>query len=164
MLTCRSWPVERAFAFAPVEVCQMPTGKHCPHNAIAIDVEPARRESVNRGIWIVPWQFIYFCKSSCRRIRSWVQPDNGARKTQHSSPDRSIRWADGHAVESSIDPLVFGRINGLIWLHILIPLSVPVGIEDERRPTLRLLFIVGFVKHLRVQPADRSSATTAARP
>src|SRR5437773_12150004 len=122
MLPCRSWPVERALALAPVEACQMPTGNHRPHNAISIDVKPARRESVNRRIWIVPWQFVYFCKSSCRRIRSWVQSDNGAWKTQHGSPDRSIRWADGHTVESGIDPLVFGRINGLIRLHILIAL------------------------------------------
>src|SRR5258705_3155192 len=136
MLPCRSWSVERSFASAPVEARQVPAGNHRPNNSVTIDVEPARREPVTRRVWIVPRQFVYFCKGSCRRIRSWVQPDNGSRETQRGSPNRSICWAEGHAIESSVDSLIFGRINGLIRFHILISLSVAVGVEDECRPPL----------------------------
>src|SRR5215470_17423394 len=142
----------------------MAAGNHRPNNSVAINIEPARREPVNRSFWIVPWQFVDFRKSCCRGIGSRVQPDYGTRKTQYRSPDRSIRRADGDTVESSIDSLVFSSINGLVRLHIFVALSVAVGIEDERRPALRLLFIVGFVEHLGVEPADCSSATTAAGP
>src|SRR5205807_6728569 len=44
------------------------------------------------------------------------------------------------------------------------PLAVAVGVEDERGPTLRLLFIVGLIEQFCVQPPYGSSASTAARP
>src|SRR5438552_12169429 len=160
---CR-WPVERPFALPPVEARQMPAGNHRPHNAIAIDVQPARREPMNWRVWIVPWQFVDFCKRSRRGIWSGVQSNDCTRESQHRSPDRPVHWTHGDAVESGVDPLVFGGIDGLIGLYILVPLPVAVGVEDERRPSLGFHFIVGLVEHLRVQPSYRSTAATAARP
>src|SRR5438876_1023701 len=118
---CR-WPVERPFALPPVEARQMPAGNHRPHNAIAIDVQPARREPMNWRVWIVPWQFVDFCKRSRRGIWSGVQSNDCTRESQHRSPDRPVHWTHGDAVESGVDPLVFGGIDGLIGLYILVPL------------------------------------------
>src|SRR5271156_1065806 len=142
----------------------MTAGNHRPHNTMAIDVEPAGREPVNRRIWIVPWQFVDFCKGGCRGIWPGVQPNDCARESQDRSPDRPIRWTHSDTVESGVDPLVLGGIDGLIRLDILIAFSVCIGVEDKCRPALRLLFIMGFLEHPRIQPTYRSSAATAACP
>ncbi|PYU92305.1 MAG: hypothetical protein DMG25_12300 [Acidobacteria bacterium] len=47
----------------------------------------------------------------------------------------------------------------MVGLHIGVPLSIAVGVENECGPALRLLLIVGFFEHLGVQPADHPTAT-----
>ena len=80
------------------------------------------------------------------------------RTTAPGSSAPSPRWSrppdSADAVIARHDPLVFRRIDGLIRLDIVVTFAVAVGIEDERRPTLRLLFVAGFVEHLRVEPAE----------
>src|SRR5580704_4949814 len=142
----------------------MTAGNHRPHNTIAINVKPARREPVNRRIWIVPWQFVDFCKGGYRGIWSRVQPNDCPWESQDRSPDRPILWTHSDAVESGVDPLVLSGIDGLTRLHILIAFSVSIGVENKRGPALRFFFIVGFVEHLRVQPSYCSSSSSAARP
>ena len=53
----------------------------------------------------------------------------------------------------AVDPVVLRRIDRLVGLRIRVPLSVAVGVEDERRPALRLLLVVRLVPDLRVEPA-----------
>src|SRR5208283_5644221 len=47
VLPRRRRSVERAFALAPVEAGEMPARERCPDNAVAVDVHPARRVSLN---------------------------------------------------------------------------------------------------------------------
>src|SRR5437879_12368485 len=118
-------------------------------------------------IWcvcMVPLQCVDFCKRSRRGIWSGVQSNDCTRESQHRSPDRPVHWTHGDAVESGVDPLVFGGIDGLIGLYILVPLPVAVGVEDERRPSLGFHFIVDLVEPLRRKPSYRSSAATASPP
>ena len=70
VLSCRSRPVERTFTLPPVEACQVSTRNDRPHDAIAINVEPTRREPMQRRSWIVPWQFVDFGQGGNRGIRA----------------------------------------------------------------------------------------------
>src|SRR5690242_12994939 len=58
--------------------------------------------------------------------------------------------------------MVLRRIDGLIRLRVVAAFAVAIRVEDERRPSLRLLFVTRLVEALRVEPADHWSA--AARP
>ena len=53
-------------------------------------------------------------------------------------PDGPISRTIGDAVEPEPTPLVLAGIVRLVGLYIGVPLSVAVGIDDERRPALRL--------------------------
>ena len=77
------------------------------------------------------------------------------------APDRAVHRTDGDAVESRRDALVLRRIDRLIGLDPFVALAVAVGVEDERRPALRLLLVAGFFEHLAVEPADDAAGRTA---
>src|SRR5215468_6916743 len=51
------------------------------------------------------------------------------------------------------DALVLGRIGRLVRLDIVVTLAVAVGVEDERRPALRLRGIAGRIEYLGVEPS-----------
>src|SRR5438552_280459 len=55
---CRA--IERPFALATIEACEMTAGKRRPHHAIARDIESARREALYRCFRIPPGQFVDF--------------------------------------------------------------------------------------------------------
>src|SRR5438552_6074913 len=69
---CRCRPVEWPLTLASVESREVSAGDHCPHYAVAINIQSARRESVNGRAWIVPGQFVHLCQSRPRWIRSRV--------------------------------------------------------------------------------------------
>src|SRR5689334_25406702 len=56
--------------------------------------------------------------------------------------------------------MVFRRIDRLIGLRVLTALAIAVGVENERRPALGLLFVAGLVEQLCVQPPDDWPAAT----
>src|SRR5216684_824394 len=92
-------PIERSLALAPVETGEVSAGSNRPDHAVSIDVETARRESLNRRLRIVPWQFINFRQRSRRRIRARVQAHDAARKSEDRTPDGAIGRAHGNAVK-----------------------------------------------------------------
>ena len=49
-------------------------------------------------------------------------------------------------------------IERLVGLDVVVALAVAVGVEDKRRPPLRLHRIAGLVEHLGVEPADHRAA------
>ena len=70
------------------------------------------------------------------------------------SPDGTVSRTIGDGVEAEPDALVLAGIVRLVGLHIGVPLAVAVGVDDERRPALRLGRVAGFPEQLRVHPAD----------
>src|SRR5262252_565068 len=119
---------------------------------------------MNRGVWVIPRQFVDFRQGGCRGIRTGIETNHCARKAQRSSPDRPVRGTYRDAIKSGVDPFVFSWIDRLIGFDIFTSLPVPVRVEDECGPALRFLFIVSLVKHPCVQPPDHSSSATATRP
>src|SRR5258708_3321964 len=94
-------------------------------------------------------------------MRPRIKPDDRSRIAEHGSPDGPVRrWSDG--VKGGIDPLVLRGIDRVVRLDVRVALAVAIGIENERRPTLRRYFVAGLQIFFRVQPAD--DGTTAARP
>src|SRR6185295_409258 len=62
-------------------------------------------------------------------------------------------------------PLVFRWIDRLVGLDVVASLAVAIGIEDERRPALRLFLVTGLLEHFAVQPAyDAALGATCAGP
>ena len=51
--------------------------------------------------------------------------------------------------------LSFVGSTGWFGSDVLVALAVAVGVEDERGPALRLLFVAGLVEHLRVRASRR---------
>src|SRR5439155_10383206 len=66
--------------------------------------------------------------------------------------DRPVGRADGDAVETGDDALVLRRIDRLVGLDVVVALAVAVGVENERRPTLRRSGIASRQEFLRVEP------------
>src|SRR6202030_4369525 len=89
---------------------------------------------------------------------AWHNPYHRARISADSSPDRTIRRAWHHRVEAGHDALVLGGIGRLVGLHICVSLAVPVGVQDQCRPALRLGCVVGGVPYLRVKPSNHWTA------
>src|SRR5262249_30648943 len=66
-----------------------------------------------------------------------------------------------HAVERGVDPLVLVRIERLVGLHIFVALTIAIGVENDRRPALRLHLVAGLFVHLRVEPAHNAALRPA---
>ena len=78
-------------------------------------------------------------------------------------PHRTVIRVRHHRVEPGVHALVLGRIDGgRRARRIVVAAAVAVGVEDQRRPALRLRRITSLQEHLRVHPAHHGAA--AARP
>ena len=159
MLAGRVRAVERAFALAAVERPEMPAGERGPRDALTVDVATARRVTRQRDL-------VDFRERRFRRVRAGIDPHDRAGEAGHGAPDRAIHRRGRNRVEADADALVLGRVDRLVGLHIaLVALAVAVGVEDERRPALRLQLVAGLVQHLSVDPAQHFRAGAArARP
>src|SRR5438094_686316 len=85
----------------------------------------------------------------------------GARVAQRSAPDRAVDRVDRDRIEAGHDALVLCRIDRLVRLDIIVALAVAVGVEDQRRPALRLLLVAGLLEDFAVEPADDRGLRTA---
>ena len=106
-------------------------------------------------------QLVDFRQRGLRRIRTGHEPHDRARESERRSPDRSV-GRRRRRVERRVDALVLRRIHRLIRLDVGVAPAVAVGVDDQRRPSLRRHFVAGLVELLRVQPSDHLAA--AARP
>src|SRR5262249_54547742 len=79
--------------------------------------------------------------------------DAGEASIHGLAPDRIVDRARLHTIERGVDPLVLVRIERLVGLYIVVALAVAVGVDDDRRPALRLPLAPGLLVHLRVEPA-----------
>src|SRR6266403_354633 len=149
---CRA--VERSFALAPVEAPDVAAAHRGPHDALLVDVGTANAEIRLRYV-------VDLRERGSRRVWPGSHPDDrrSAAECADRAPDRAVDGARHHGVEAAGDPLVLGRIDRLIGLHVVVTLAVAVGIEHERGPSLRLGGVARLVEHLGVDPADHGAAT-----
>ena len=126
-------PVERPLALAPVEAADVAAAQRRPHDALLVDVGAADAEVRLRHV-------VDLRERGRRRIRSRSEPHDrrGAAEHADGAPDRAVDRARHHGVEAAGDALVLGRIDRLVGLDVVVALAVAVGVEDERRPPLRL--------------------------
>src|SRR5688572_7962361 len=115
-----------------------------PDDAFAIDVHAARRIGGHR-LAIFHRQLVVLRQRRLRWIRARNEARDGAREARHRAPDRTVNRTWSHAVVWRADPFVLGGIDRLIRLHVRVALAVAVRVEDERRPSLRLLLVTGLV-------------------
>ena len=146
--------VERALALAAIEAAEWPLASDTQTTPCCRCRRRARRSPASAR-----------CRS--RRAPSPAGSSRGRaarprRECRDGAPDRAVDRARHHGVEARVDALVLGRIDRLVRLDVGVALAVAVGVEDERRPALRLRGVAGLVEHLRVEPADHRAA--AARP
>ena len=156
MIAGRLRSVERTLALAPVEAADMTACERHPHHALAVDIASARAEAWHRNV-------VDFRQCGFRRVGAGIEPHDRARAGAQRPPDRAVDRVRHHRVEHLGDALVLGRIQRLVGLDIFVALAVAVGVEDERRPALRLRRIAGLVEHLGVDPADHAAAAAARR-
>ncbi len=155
MFAGRTWAVERPLAFAAVEARHVAARQRHPDHAFAVDVHAARAVT-GRGDLV-----------DLRKRRGWgvgagAHADDRTREGEHRAPDRAVHRIDADAVERSNDALILHRIDRLVRLDIaFVAPAVAVGVEDERRPALRLHLVAGFVEGLAVKPADHAALRAA---
>src|SRR3984893_967163 len=155
MFARRTWAVERPLAFAAVEARHVAARQRHPDHAFAVDVHAARAVT-GRG------NLVDLRKRRGRGVGAGAHADDRAREGEHRAPDRAVHRIDADAVERSNDALILRRIDRLVRLGIaFVALAVAVGVEDERRPALRLHLVAGFVEGLAVEPADHAALRAA---
>ena len=93
------------------------------------------------------WHFVVLGEGRVGRIASRNEAYDAAGHTERGSPNGAINRTRANAIEWYIDPLVLCRIHRLIDIYKRVTLAVAVGVEDERSPTLRLLFVLGLEVH-----------------
>ena len=147
MIAGRFRSVERTFALSPVEAGEVAARKRCPHDSLLVDVGAADAEARQ-------WDVVDFGERRLRGIRSRDDANDCPRKLAVGAPDRAVGRARHHGVETGHDPLVLGRIHGLVRLDVSVALAIAVGVEDHRRPALRFRRVAGLVEYLHVEPAD----------
>ena len=126
-----AWPVERASAFSAVEARDMAAVERHPNHAVAIDVHAANAVSRQRHL-------VDFRKRRVRRVGSGTDTDDVAGMRQARSPDRTVGWTPGDAIQRKGNARVLGRIQRGAGLVItFVAPAVAVGVDNEGGPTLR---------------------------
>ena len=91
-------------------------------------------------------------------IASRNEAYDAAGHTERGSPNGAINRTRANAIEWYIDPLVLRWIHRLIDIYKRVTLAIAVGVEDERSPTLRLLFVLGLEVHPGVEETFDNAA------
>src|SRR5581483_5307048 len=129
--------VERAFAQAAVEADKVSARFRTPGDAICIDVAAADADA---GFWH---------GEELRKLRLRIETQETGLAAEHADrvPDRAVFRIghDGVRAGAAGDACVLSRFSRLARLGVLVTLAVPVGVEDERRPTNGFLRIVRLV-------------------
>src|SRR4029078_10231923 len=134
-------------ALAAVKACQVSAGERGPEHAVTIDVAAARTVAGD-------WRLTNFRQCCVCRIGPGIAPDHRARISQRRAPHRTVERAHRHGVEAERDPRVLARVDRLTGLDIVVALAIAVGVENERRPALRLLLVAGLLERFSIEPAD----------
>jgi hypothetical protein len=100
---------------------------------------PARPEARHRHV-------VDFSKRGPGRIGARIDPDDRAGARTQRPPHGAVGGAHHHRTEHLCDPLVLGGIDRLVGLDIVVALAVAVGVEDQRRPALRVVGVLGEVQ------------------
>ena len=166
MLTRRRRTVEHR-TFAAVEAGHVAApGERRPNHTVAIDINPAWRKPslrrVKRRI-LDRRRLVHLSDARLRRIVATIKSDDRAREGPGpTDPRRTVRGMGNDAIPKARYP----RVERSVWSlgPRLIPrlgdLTVTVGVENGRTPTLGELLVTRLVVHSSVQPADDVPVTT----
>src|SRR5262249_15170092 len=151
--------VERPFAFPAVEAGMLSAGEHGPDDIMTVNIHTAGSESLAGRFGIIKRNLVDFGQRGLGRVRSGNETNERSRHPKRGPPDRAVDRTRRHTIERSIDALILCRIDWCFDVDIGISLSVAVGVEDERRPTLGFGLVFGFQIDLRIEPAFHYTAT-----
>src|ERR1700722_4350621 len=147
----RGRPVERPFAFAPIELSQMPARQRYPHHTVAIDVGAAYAEA-GRG------HIVDLAEPGSR-----VETNDGAGiPKRDGAPDGAVGRIRHDGVEADRQTLVRFGVRGFTGFDPRVEFAIAIGVEDERGPSLRGGRITRRIEFLGVEPAH--DLTVAAGP
>src|SRR5436189_6114468 len=147
-------PVERAFALPAVEAAEVAARERSPEDAVAVDVAAARPITGKRRL-------VDLGKGGTRGIGPGIHAHDIAREGARGAPDASVHWVHRDGIQTGDHSLVLGRIDRRVGLDPFVALAVAVGVEHERRPPLRALFVPGFLEETAVEPAEHRVARAA---
>src|SRR4029453_2313977 len=146
--------IERSLAHASIKADEVSAGLRPPRDSVRVDVAAANpdagfRNSVELGKF---------------RLRVKAHEARLAGKDTDGVPDRSVfrMWHHGIRARAPRDARVLAAVGRLAGVGVVIELAVAIGVEHERRPALRLLFVAGFPEYSRVDPTRHR--TCAAEP
>ena len=158
----RGRPVQRALAEPAVETGQLPARQRGPDHAVHVDIDAARAEAACGRL-------VDFSQRGIGRVRTGIEPDDVARlvdareaAVHRLAPDHIVDRTRHDPVERRHDALVLGRIERLTGFDIGIAPAIAVGVDNQRRPSLGLLFIACLQVHLRIEPAHHAGHRRAA--
>src|SRR4030095_11736573 len=137
--------VERSFTLAPVEAADVAARERHPQHSLAVDVAAARAEARHRDV------------EDLRQLRVGIVAHDTAAggAYPHSVPDRALGRIRHHGVgaRAAGDAHVLAGVHWLIGLDIFVAFAVAIGVENERRPALRL----GRIARLAARLQSRSA-------
>jgi hypothetical protein len=158
-------PFDLRLALRAVEARHVAAREHRPHHTVGGEVEPARSVALvgrqeqlrERGLTRVR------SRNEVDDVAGLIEP--GESDVHRLAPDGVVDGARLNPVEGSHNALVLGGVEWLIGLHIGVALAVAVGVDDDRRPALRLHVVAGREVLLGVEPPDHAARRSArARP
>src|SRR5258706_1182259 len=156
----QSRPAELALAQPAIEACQMAARQNGPEHAIAGDVGAARREAGHGRLRVLERELIILGEL-CLGIVAY----DAAGESRHAAPDAAVRRIGADAVEARNDPLILARIARLAGFGPTdVALAIAVGVQDEGRPALARLVIMGGFPFLHVAPTDSVIIAPGAEP
>src|SRR5262245_62385282 len=124
-----TWSVEGPLALRAIEARDVAARQRHPRNSLPVDVEAAHAKTGGRNL-------VHFRERSFARIRAEVDADDPARVADVRSPDRAVGRTRRDSIEPEAEPLVLGRILRLTGLDPRVALTVAVGVDDQRGPSL----------------------------
>src|SRR6266446_9354558 len=123
----RSGSVQRTFTLAPIETGVLSARQHRPYDVIAVHVHAARCKPLARRLRVLERHFVVFRKCCRFRMRPRDQANDEAGHAKTRSQYCAILRTRSNGVERRIDPLVFLRIERLVWFYVIVPLAVRVA-------------------------------------
>src|SRR5262249_49735751 len=99
-------------------------------------------------------------------LRFGIVADDAAREAGYRAPDRAVGRVGADAIHAGADPHVLLRVHRSFWFYpTLVALAIAVDVEDERRPSLARLLVMGRIPLPPIKPADDiAGAATRAEP
>src|SRR4051795_253403 len=141
-------PVERALAFAAVEADERAVRARAPKHSVLVDIAATNANAFFRdGVEL-------------RDLGVGIEAHEPRCTGKHVDgvPDRAVARMRHHGVGAGTrDAHVLAGLRRRAGFGVFVDLAIAVGVENERRPALRLHCIPGVIPHLGVHPAGNGA-------